>query len=361
MPRPRKGTITKRDSKLYSRVQFTDETGKRRDLWRRATDKAHARQLIRQLLKEIENSTPATLDATNMTFSDLAIYFEKNHLKPAEYINGRKVSGVRSLTPAIAAVNALRAFFGTKKLRHITYGDLVAYRVLRLKTPTRDGRQRAIATVNRELGKMRRVMNLAIQQGWLLESPFQRGGNLVSHADEVHRERVLSRDEEARLLDAIEAEPLRQHLKGIVLIALDCALRRGEILTLTWSDIDFERRTITVRAFNAKTARSRNVAMTRRVYDDLLSRYLAAAHDPCERVFSIKDVKRSFGSACRLAGISDFRLHDCRHTAITRLIRAGLPPVEVMRFQATQQCQRSTGTRISKVTPSFEPPQPSTN
>ncbi len=31
------------------------------------------------------------------------------------------------------------------------------------------------------------------------------------------------------------------------------------------------------------------------------------------------------------AGIEDFRLHDCRHTAITRMIRAGLPPVEVMR------------------------------
>jgi integrase len=133
-------------------------------------------------------------------------------------------------------------------------------------------------------------------------------------------------------LAAIEAEPLREHLRGILLIALDCALRRGEILTLTWGDVDFNRRTITVRAFNAKTARARTVAMTRRVHEDLTARYYAASAGTTERVFQIKSgVKRSFGSACRAAGVEDFRLHDCRHTAITRMIRAGIPPVEVMR------------------------------
>jgi integrase len=89
---------------------------------------------------------------------------------------------------------------------------------------------------------------------------------------------------------------------------------------------------LTVRAFNAKTARSRTVALTRRVHEDLSARYYAARRDAGERIFPLKDAKRSFKSACRLAGIEDFRLHDCRHTAITRLIRAGLPPVEVMRI-----------------------------
>lgn len=337
MARERKGTITKRDGKLYARVQFKDETGKRRDLWRRAENGMHARQLIRELLREIENSTAVALDAANMTFEDLAAYFEKNHLQPAQYVDGRKVSGVRSLIPALAAVKALRAHFGARKLRSITYGDLDAYRVARLKTPTQHGKQRAIASVNRELSKARRMFNIAIQRGWLAESPFKRGGTLISNADERHRERVLSRAEEARLLRAIESEPKRKHLKGIILIALDCGLRRGEILTLTWEDVDLSRRTITVRAFNAKTARSRTVAMTRRVFEDLTARYYDGPREPSERVFHIKSgVKRSFRSACRAAGVEDFRLHDCRHTAITRMIRAGLPPVEVMRVSGHQ-------------------------
>jgi integrase len=331
MARERKGTITNRDGKLYARVQFKDETGKRRDLWRRAESKAHARQLIRELLREIENSTAVTLDAANMTFEDLTAYFESHHLQPAQYVDGRKVSGVRSLIPALAAVKALRGHFGARKLRSITYADLDAYRVARLKTPTQHGKQRSIASVNRELSKARRMFNIAIQRGWLTESPFKRGGTLISNADELHRERVLSREEEARLLAAVDAEPRRGHLRGILLIALDCALRRGEILTLTWADVNLDRRTITVQAFNAKTARSRMVAMTRRVFEDLRARHYAAQREQGELIFDVKGVKRSFNSACRVAGINDFRLHDCRHTAITRMIRAGLPPVEVMR------------------------------
>ena len=331
MARERKGTIINRDGKLYARVQFKDETGKRRDLWRRAESRTHARQLIRELLKEAENSTAVALDAAKMTFEDLAAYFEKNHLQPAQYVDGRKVSGVRSLIPALAAVNALRAYFGARRLRSITFGDLDAYRAARLKTPTKHGKQRAIASVNRELSKARRMFNIAVQQGWLAVSPFKRGGTLISNADEVHRERVLSRAEETRLLAAIEAEPKRKHLKGIVLIALDCGLRRGEILTLTWGDVDLSRRTITVRAFNAKTARSRAVGMTMRVHEVLRARFYAAPQAQDERVFNIAGVKRSFTSACCAAGVEDFRLHDCRHTAITRMIRAGIPPVEVMR------------------------------
>jgi integrase len=334
--RERKGTITERGGKFYARVQFTDETGKRRDVWRKVDNRTKGRQVIRQLLTEIENSTPTSLDAANLRFDELAAHFETNYLKPAEYVDGRKVAGVRSFTPAFAAVHVIKNYFGKKKLRNITYADITSYRSHRLKTPTRHGKQRAIATVNRELDKLRRMFNIAIQQGWLSQSPFKKGGSLISLADETHRERILSRDEESRLLAAIEAEPLREHLKGIVMIALDCALRRGEILTLTWSDVNLENRTINVRAFNAKTARARTVAMTNRVFEDLRGRSEAASNGINQFLFSVKDVKRSFRSACRQAGISDFRLHDCRHTAITRMIRAGIPPVEVMRVSGHQ-------------------------
>ena len=348
MARERKGTITERNGKLYARVQFTDETGTRRDLWRKAENRTHARELIRQMLKEIENSTATSLDAANMTFAELADRFIAECLKPAVYVHGRKVEGVRSVIPARVAVEALKAHFGKKKVRAIAHGDIKSYKALRLKTPTMHDRARhkralqadpkaqlqvtrTIAAVNRELDKLKRIFNWAIRQGWLLKSPFQSGEPLISHADEVHRERVLSRDEESRLFAAIEAEPLREHLRGILLIALDCALRRGEILTLTWADVDLDRRTITVQAFNAKTARARTVAMTSRVYEDLRRRFEAAPRESDGRLFDLKNVKRSFRSACRRAGVSDFRLHDCRHTAITRMIRAGMPPVEVMR------------------------------
>jgi integrase len=87
-----------------------------------------------------------------------------------------------------------------------------------------------------------------------------------------------------------------------------------------------------VRAFNTKTARSRTVALTLRAYTELLHVWEASARNECGLVFGgIKSVRASFTKACKAAHIIDFHFHDCRHTAITRLIRAGLPPVEVMR------------------------------
>jgi integrase len=348
MARERKGTITERKGKLYARVQFKDETGSRRDIWRKAESRTHARQLIREILREVEKSTASTLDASRMVFGELADRFIQECLKPAVYIQGRKVEGVRSVIPARVTVEVLKAHFGKKKIRNITHADIKAFKSLRLKTPTKQDLARhkraletdqkaelevtrTIAAVNRELAKMKRIFNWAIRHRFILSSPFQSGESLVSSADEVHRQRVLSREEEARLLAAVDAEPRREHLRGVLLIALDCALRRGEILTLTWGDISRDRRTINVRAFNAKTARSRTVAMTCRVYEDLTSRYHAAPREQRKLIFDYKGVKHSFNSACRMAGIEDFRLHDCRHTAITRMIRAGLPPVEVMR------------------------------
>lgn len=332
MSRERKGSIIERDKKLYARVQFTDENGRKRDLWRKADNRTQAKEIIKRLLREVEDTGAQAIDAARMTFAQLADYYLENFLVEASYSNGIKVSGLRSLTTPKGQLKTLTAYFGKKRLRELTYGDIRSFKALRLKTPTAHGRQRCIASVNRELALLRRMFTVAVRQQWLQRNPFASGESLISSAAEVKRERFLSREEEERLFAAIDAEPKRAHLKGVVLLALDCALRRGEITSLLWSDINLEGRTITVRAFNAKTAKSRTVALTNRVYE-----YLCQLRPfPClpdSLVFGgLKDVKRSFVSACRQAQISDFRLHDCRATAITRLLRAGLPVTEAMRI-----------------------------
>jgi integrase len=347
--RERTGSIVTRDGKLYARIRFKDESGKTRDIWRKADSRTQARQLIRALLNEVEKSSPATLDAAQMTFDELAGRFIQSCLKPAVYVNGRKVEGVRSVIPARLAVEALRAHFGVKKIRNITHADIRAYKSLRLRTPTkqdiaRHKRElvknpkaeihvtRTIAAVNREVEKLRRMLRWAVGQEWLLKTPFQIGEPLASRADERARERILNRKEEARLLAAIDAEPKRAHLRGILLVALDCGLRRGEILTLTFGDLDLNRRTITVRAFNAKTARTRTVGMTTRVYLELQRLWSESEQEPDALVFrGIKSIKTAFNKACRAAGVADFHFHDCRATAITRMLRMGLPVTEVMR------------------------------
>jgi hypothetical protein len=134
MSRERKGYVVNRNGRLYVRVCYTDEQGDRHDIVRRAKNRTHARELRNEILRELEDGGAQTLNASRMTFADLARYFEEHYLKPAEYDHdGRKIEGVRSLEPARAAVNALKAFFGKRRLQTIRYSDLLAYRAARRK------------------------------------------------------------------------------------------------------------------------------------------------------------------------------------------------------------------------------------
>jgi integrase len=327
--------------KWFARVTLTGTNGKRRNIARRAASKPEAKQILKAILRQIEGDGERVIDAARLTFNDLADFYAMKYLTAAEYRHERKVSGLRALDRAERALALFRDYFGNKRVANISYGDIYNFRAKRLSTDTQYKRPRSIASVNRELVVLRRILNIGVREGYLSKSPFNLGDTLICAADENKRERILSRDEEARLLAAVDAEPRREHLSGILKIALDCALRRGEILTLRWSDVDFGRGTITVRAFNCKTARSRTVGMTQRVLKDLSSRWEASRHELESLVFGVNvTVRTSFAKACKIADVKDFHLHDCRHTAITRMISAGLPPVEVMRVSghATLSC-----------------------
>src|SRR5688500_11228699 len=115
-------------------------------------------------------------------------------------------------------------------------------------------------------------------------------------------------------------------------------MRCGELLKLRWADVDLKARTIKILAFNTKTARERTVGITERLYQELTRMKTTSNNGPDELVFGVhQTVSRSFASACKAADISDFRFHDCRHTAITRMIQAGLSPLEVMKVSGHTQ------------------------
>ena len=118
-------------------------------------------------------------------------------------------------------------------------------------------------------------------------------------------------------------------IRSILIVAADTGLRRNELFTLGPADLDFERRIINVRAINAKTNRVRQIPMTQRVYEELTK---LVDQNPAEYIFGgITEVKRSFGTACRLNGIKDLHFHDLRHAFVSRSILAGVPPAVALK------------------------------
>lgn len=332
MGRPRTGSITKSGKQIFARVTFTDEFGKRKDIKRKALSRTHARQIIKDLLREIDDRGEASLDSSRLTFAQLAKYYKERYVTPARFIENRKVSGLRSHSEVKRVVSILESHFGSKRLRSITHGDVLQFRASRLDTKvkfkTAPSRQRSIATVNRELAVLRRMFSIAFREGWILRHPFSGSDVLISTSDETRRDRVLSLAEEELLLEACDGR--REHLRPVIICALDTGMRRGEILSLRWRDIDLKNRRINIQATNTKTLRARSVPITPRLFSELEN---LPQRDPATRVFGITDtVKRSWATAKAIAGISDLKFHDLRHTCATRLVQGGLPIAEVSRI-----------------------------
>src|SRR5438105_1621373 len=129
MPRIRKGAIVEKNGKVYARVRYRSEDGMRKDLWLLAKNKTHAQEIIQDKIKELKEHGEKTVDASRMTFGELADYFEKNFLIPAEYINGRKIAGRRSVKGLKEQVEVMKSFFRGKLLRSISYGDLWRFKL----------------------------------------------------------------------------------------------------------------------------------------------------------------------------------------------------------------------------------------
>jgi integrase len=381
MARERTGFIVRKKNKktdeveIFARIQYVDDnTGKRRELMRKAKDEDDAQKIIRKLVKKLDGAGQSTIEGDRMKFLQLAAEYKKRRLIPAQYHGERKVAGLRSWKAQQGFLETLIKHFGGKRIGAIRHDDIEQFKLKRISQPVvrekkvkkgdkveivKTEKPRTLAGVNRELELMRAVMRFAFRQGWVVRSPFDTGAPLISKADEISRERVLTFEEEARLLEAcgervrtykrkgrfkdkettvIDKGEKRLYLRALITAALDTAMRRGELLKLRWSDVNMEAREISIRAVNTKTARGRVVAMTPRLYAELERLRANAPPDGETLVFGITDTfKKSFAAACDAAGIDGFRFHDCRHTAITRMIAAGVQPMEVMKVSGHTQ------------------------
>ena len=124
------------------------------------------------------------------------------------------------------------------------------------------------------------------------------------------------------------------HLTPIVLLALNTGLRRGELLSLRWADIDRVARVLNVRGEGTKSGDSRAVPLNREALetltvwsddagskDDTPSAGLIFPGDDGEEMGTLKT---GFTAILRDAKIVGFRFHDLRHSFASKLVQAGV-------------------------------------
>jgi integrase len=187
----------------------------------------------------------------------------------------------------------------------------------------RDERLRLVSagTVIRELAYLSAVINHARREwGVNVENPVSRVRKPLAP---IGRNRVLSELETARLLEALSPLGRRSPwMLPLVVLALETAMRRGELLALRWDDVNLSNRTATLH--DTKNGEGRVVPLSSRAMEVLraLPRSIAGHVIPITACAA----SAAFNRATARAGIEGFRFHDLRHTAISRMA-AKLPNV----------------------------------
>lgn len=205
-------------------------------------------------------------------------------------------------------------------------------------TSERSGKLISRATASRELASLRAALAKAFE--WKLVSLEPAAIVRVKSVAAEKVVRYMTPEEEASLRATLRSRDARwitsqlrrspsrsapprkggfgDHVTPVILLAMNTGLRRGELLKLSWSDVDLNAGSLTVRAANAKSGRARFVPLNSEARWVLAE--WKAQTIPGDRVFPVKDIKTAWGNAVRQAGIRNLRFHDLRHHFASRLV-----------------------------------------
>lgn len=224
--------------------------------------------------------------------------------------------------------------FGGIPLRRFTVALLESYQQTLLAAG------KAPATINRKMALVKHLFRKCNDWGWADDDALRTVRKVRMLREPPGRLRYLTPEEVRRLLDECD-----EGLRGVVTVALCTGMRRGEILNLTWADVDLRNGYLLVA--DSKNGQRREIPINASV-DDVLSGLVRPINDSA-RVFADVEVRHNFERACKRAGIYNFRFHDLRHAAASFMAMAGVDLMAIKQILGHKTIQMTA--RYSHLSP----------
>jgi len=300
----------KTEKRFIYYLDYYDETGTRRRESTGSGSRTFARDLLFKRKDEIaQREKLPERYMPKIKFSD----FVDNEYLP---IHGKTLKSYSDLK---GICEKLKNLYGNNYLHDITRQMVEKYKVKRMA-------EVAGNTINNELNTLSGIYTKAIEWGKALLNPVHK----IKRFRIKERKRILEQWEQDALVIAAGQEKKAPHLQVLVIFDLNTGLRKEELLSIKWTDLDFENEILTVRAEIAKYNKTRYIDLNKHALMVLNALPKKGEYVFCdERGNRFKNFRHSFNSAVERAGLENVVIHDLRRTFGSNCVMSGVSLVTV--------------------------------
>lgn len=266
-----------------------------------ATDKETAKALEdveRYNLRQIQGGIKKREEKKYNITKVIDLYLNYSRLHKKDYIHDLSKS------------KSIKQFFKNKNIDEILTKDIENYiKHLRIDKGLSN------ATINRYLAALKKMFNIAIANDMLHRNPCVNIKQLKENNEKI---RYLTIEEEKRLF-----EVLPEHIRPIVICALQTGMRRSNILNLRWEQIDFEYNFIEIEKQENKGHKIIRIPISKKLlteFNKIGIKHNGFVFINPETQKPYNTIRKAWLSALKRANIQNFRFHDLRHTVATRLV-----------------------------------------
>ncbi|OFW10097.1 MAG: hypothetical protein A3G20_06285 [Acidobacteria bacterium RIFCSPLOWO2_12_FULL_59_11] len=255
-------------------------------------------------------------------FEAVRVDYRNNARRSTKDLEGR----IRNLEAAFAGMRAV----------DVAESLIERYKANRLSENIKKGKRKVCpATVNRELGVLRRAFRLAVRQKRISAAP-----NITLFEENNARQGFV----EPKEFEAI-ASNLPKHLQDFCRFAYATGWRKGELQTLRWADVNRDAQTIILRSEHSKNKEPRLLPLTGELGEIVARRWAARVIQNvdgttglAEYVFHCGDgrpvgeFRKTWKAACKKAGKPGLLVHDLRRSAVRNFDRSGVSQTVAMKI-----------------------------
>ena len=299
--------------------RYTDWNGERKQTQKRGFKTRREAQAWEH---EQLNKKNADLDMKFKSFVELYTADVKTRLKENTWATKEHIIRTK-----------LEPYFGKLKMCAITPQQIITWQNELINYRDEQGKAYSPVYLKTVYNQLSAIFNHAVKYYNLRENPCKKVGSM---GKKKNREmQFWTKEEYLKFADAMMDKPLSYYAFEMLYW---CGLREGELLALTPSDFDFEKRTVSItksyQRLNGqdlittpKTEKSNRVITMPKFLSDEIQDYLKMLYDiePDSRMFTVTKsyLYREMERGAKKAGVKRIRVHDLRHSHVSLLIDMG--------------------------------------